>query len=82
MHVPIDEELDQFKISFKVTLVRRLGSGCGALVEWSLPTPEIRGLDPIIGNIIYYQLYLKKLHRKSRKQRKRGRERVHYIKNI
>ena len=35
----------------------RLGSGCGAVVERSLPISEIRGSDPVIVNIIYYQLY-------------------------
>ena len=28
------------------------------LVEWSLLMPEIRGLNPVIGNFIYYQLYI------------------------
>ena len=28
------------------------------LVEQLLPTQEIRGLNPVIGNFIYYQLYL------------------------
>ena len=23
------------------------------LVEWSLPTPEVRGLNPVIGNLLY-----------------------------
>ena len=29
------------------------------LVERSLPKPGIRGSNPVIGNIFYYQLYLK-----------------------
>ena len=27
------------------------------LVEWLLPTPEIPGLNPVIGNNVIYQLY-------------------------
>ena len=29
------------------------------LVERSLPEPEINGSNPVIGNFIYYKLYLK-----------------------
>ena len=54
----------------------RLGSGCGAVVERSLPISEIRGSDPVIVNIIYYQLYWK-----DENEEKRGRERPDFLKN-
>ena len=44
------------------------GSGFAQLVEWLLPTPEIRGLNPVIGNTIYYQLYLKDENKEKRGQ--------------
>ena len=33
-----------------------MGSGVVQLVERLLLIPEIRGLNPVIGNLIYYQL--------------------------
>ena len=41
-----------------------MGSGCSALVEQSLLTPEVRGSNPVIGKLlyrsfVYYQLYCK-----------------------
>ena len=41
------------------------------LVEWSLPTPEIRGSNPVIGKITNYRLYIKKLKRKDENEDKK-----------
>ena len=44
------------------------------LVEQSLPTPEVRGSNPVIGKIyMYYQLYWK-----DEIKEKRGRERPNF----
>ena len=45
------------------------------LVEQSLPTPEVRGSNPVIGKIyLYYQLYWK-----DENKEKRGRERPNFF---
>ena len=36
------------------------------LVAGSLPTPEIRGSNPVIGNFIYYQLRKKCVEKRVR----------------
>ena len=40
------------------------------LVERSLPTPEIRGSIPFIGNVIYYRLYRNKLCKRDKNKEK------------
>ena len=47
------------------------------MVEWSLPTPEIRSLNPNIGQSFIYQLYFK-IERTNIK--KTGRERLTFKK--
>ena len=42
------------------------------LVEWSLPTPEVHGLNPVIGKILF--MYSLSTVLKRRKWRKRGRK--------
>ena len=49
------------------------------LVERLLPIPEIRGSNPVIGYIIYYQLYLKNCIEKT-KIKKRGRDWPNFFK--
>ena len=44
------------------------------MAERTLPTPEIRGLNPNIGNKIFKRNYLSIAIQKRQKQRKRGRE--------
>ena len=39
--------------SFPSKNERVLGSGWAQLVEWSLPKPEVRGLNPVIGEILF-----------------------------
>ena len=43
------------------------------LVERSLPTPEVRGLNPVIGKIYIFNIYCQ-LYRKDENKWKRGRE--------
>ena len=51
---------------------------CRALVEWSPPTPEICGSNPVIGNFIYYQLY--KINCIDENKEKRGRKWPNFFK--
>ena len=42
------------------------------LVEWSLPTPEIRSSNPDISNFIYYQLYKNCVEKTKIKKKRLG----------
>ena len=44
------------------------------LVEWSIPTPEVCNLHPVIGKLSYRTLVYCQLYRKKQKERKSGRE--------
>ena len=52
---------------------RRTAVVVAQLVEWSLPTPEVRDSKPIIGKIYMFNIY-SQLYRKDENKRKRGRE--------
>ena len=55
--------IDSFIKNWFLQTILFMGSGVAQLVEWSLPIPEVRGLNPVIGKIywpfVYCQLYWK-----------------------
>ena len=53
-------------LHYEVTKQSVTGSGCGSVGKLSIPTPEIRGLDPDIGKILSSNCTIEKMKIKKK----------------